>query len=50
MRGAVQHISGATARVVPWQLSVGQLLEEHRVAWVQTGVFAECDPVFILNA
>ena len=31
MRGAVQHISGAIARVVPWQLSVGQLLEERHL-------------------
>ena len=34
MRGAVQHISGATAREVPWQLSVGQLLEEHHLCAV----------------
>ena len=31
MRGAVQHIPGSGARVVPWQLSVGQLLEEHHL-------------------
>jgi hypothetical protein len=31
MRGVVHRISGAAVRVVPWQLQIGQLLEEHHL-------------------